>query len=260
MDAKEQKIASEIQKIVDKVAERDVDIDVVLTSRQVNILKQLNYFCTNRVLGDIEVGKDPRKIPYKANQELKLALVALCLSVVLTKHRAKKNYNKEYFEDNIFIESKDADVVSIRFENVEEYIVDYAINSELVFDWMVYREFDGRGIDALINEKVADFELDGYSVGGCPVYEFARFQRKYFDYKRRKQNKSKELAQDAFRTEIVKEVASQVAKQQLLNGEDPMKLVEMLFDKKNFDAEIDKMTKKLSSKNGDLLKLIDKRQ
>ena len=89
MDKKEQLLLNEIQKIINKVSERKIEVNVCLTSRQIDIISQLNYFCVHKILDDIEVSRDPRKITYKANQELKLALVAMCLSVTLTSHRAK---------------------------------------------------------------------------------------------------------------------------------------------------------------------------
>ena len=88
-------IRSEIQKIVDKVAERKINTNIFLSSRQLDVLSQLSYFSTHRILNDIEVEKDPRKIAYKSNQEIKTALVALCLTIALINHRSKSKYNKE---------------------------------------------------------------------------------------------------------------------------------------------------------------------
>ena len=252
MNTKEQIIQQEIQKIVDKVSCRRIETNACLAANQLDIISQLNSFCASKILNDIEVCKDPRKITYKTNQELKLALVALCLSVTLTKHRAKNFYNKEYFEDNILVEHHMPDILSINFINIEDFIIDSAIESELVFDWLVYRDFEGRGIQALINEKMCDFELDGFNAGGCPVYEFARFQRKYHDFKRRKQNKDKENAQETFRNAIVHEVATQIASQQMLNGSNPLELVNMLFDSK----DVGKALTQLSQENKPEIKKI----
>ena len=243
MNKKEQLLLNEIQKIINKVSEREIEVNVCLTSRQLDIISQLNYFCVHKILDDIEVSRDPRKITYKANQELKLALVAMCLSVTLTSHRAKSIYNKEYFENNILVENSTTNSALITFNKIEDFIVDNAIDSELVFDWMIYRDFNSRGIATLINEKMCDFELDVYSAGGCPVYEFARFQRKYYDYKRRKQNKDKEKAQDTFRNAIVQQVASQITAQSLLKGQNPLDLVNMLFDSKDYDKALKEISK-----------------
>ena len=68
MDKKEKIIKNEIQKIVDKIAGRKIETNVLLTPRQLNIISQLNEFSTNKILSDDEVEKDPRKIAYKANQ------------------------------------------------------------------------------------------------------------------------------------------------------------------------------------------------
>lgn len=243
MTKKEEFIKNEIQKIVDKVAGRKIKTNVFLSPRQLDIISQLNEFSTHQILYDDEVERDPRKIPYKTNQELKTALCALCLSIALINHRSKNKYTKEFFEDNIFVESENNDTLNIRFENVEEKIVDDAINPELIFDWMIYRDDEGRGIFALINEKVCDIDdLKDYNTGGDAVYEFARFQRKYHTYKKTKETKSKESAQEAFRNAVAQQVASQITAQQLLSGKDPMEFVNMLFGKPDFENSINQIT------------------
>lgn len=243
MDKKEEIIKNEIQKIVDKVAGRKIETNAFLTPRQLNIISQLNEFSTNKILSDNEVEKDPRKIAYKTNQELETAIIALCLSVALINHRSKNKYTKEFFENNIFVESVDNDTVKIRFENIEDKIVDNAINPELIFDWMIYRDNEGRGIFSLINEKVCDIsDLNDYSAGGDAVYEFARFQRKYHTYKKKKETKSKESAQEAFRNAVAQQVAVQITSQQLLSGKDPMEFVNMLFSKPDFENSIKEIT------------------
>lgn len=243
MDNKEKILINEIQKIVDKVAGRKIKTNVFLTPRQLDIISQLNEFSTNKILSDDEVERDPRKIAYKTNQELKIAMISLCLSIALMNHRSKNKYTKEFFEDNIFIESENNDTLNIRFENIEEKIVDNAINPELIFDWMIYRDNEGRGIFSLINEKVCDIsDLNDYSTGGDAVYEFARFQRKYHTYKKKKETKSKESAQEAFRNAVAQQVAVQITSQQLLSGKDPMEFVNMLFSKPDFENSIKEIT------------------
>ena len=57
------------------------------------------------------------------------------------------------------MESSSPDVINLRFEKIEDYIVEEAITPELIFDWMVYRDFEGRGIYTLINEKMNGLDL-----------------------------------------------------------------------------------------------------
>lgn len=255
MNQRNEIIKNEIQKIVDTVSERIIISNINFSSRQLDILSQLNDFSTHKILGDIEVEKDPRKIAYKTNQELKTALIALCLSIVLIDHRSKNKYNKEFLADNIFVESQNNEIVNIRFDNIEDKIVNNAINPELIFDWMVYRDNDGRGIYALINEKVCDLDdLKDYNPGGCPIYEFARFQRKYFTYKKIKETKNKESAQEAFRNAVAQQVASQITAQQLLNGSDPMDFVNLLFGKPNYENSIDEIVSSFEQNKNNMLK------
>ncbi len=91
------------QKIIDGIIKQatDVDIrsDVELDSEKLGLLKELNAYGVSQVMGDSEVTRDPRKIPYMANQELKIALVAICLAQSLTNPNRKYLENKEYFEN-----------------------------------------------------------------------------------------------------------------------------------------------------------------
>lgn len=257
---KEEIIKNEIKKIIDNVAGRKIKSNVPLSPRQSDIISQLNEFSTHNILDDDEVEKDPRKIAYKTNQELKTALTALCLSIVLINHRSKNKYNKEFFDKNIFVESESNDVVNIRFENIEDMIVEDAINAELIFDWMIYRDDKGRGIFALINEKVCDIdELKDYNTGGDPVYEFARFQRKYHTYKKIKETKNKETAQEAFRNAVAQQVATHITSQQLLSGKDPMDFVNLLFGKPDFENSINDIIKSFEKNSNTPLKISHKK-
>ena len=252
-------IKQEIQMIIDRVSSRQIQSNVYLTPHQLNLISQLNKFCTNKILNDTEVSKDPRKISYKANQELKIALISLCLTIALTDHRSKNKYNKEFFEDNILAESSSSNVVSLYFKNIEEDLVQKAISSELIFDWLIYRDEEGRGIYSLINEKMNCSELEEYNAGGCPIYEFARFQRKYHDYKKHKENKNKESAQEAFRNAIAQQVATQITTQQLLSGQNPMDFVNMLFGSPNYDASIAEIVKPLEHNKNKHLQITHKK-
>lgn len=180
-DIKQQLIDEAINKIIEKNCNQQIQSDVALDEEQLELLHQLNIFSVKQVLDDMEVQKDPRKIAYMASQELKIALVALCLSRSLMNPRAPKNYNKEYFEANIDIETLEGNIKNITFKNISEKEVDKALNIELVCDWMIYRDKNGKGIRALMDEKNFHQDLEDYQKGGNPVYEFARFERKFFE-------------------------------------------------------------------------------
>ena len=176
-------------------------------------------------------------------------------------HRSKNKYTKEFFEGNIFVETTDNDTIYIKFENIEDKIVDNAINPELIFDWMVYRDDEGRGIFALINEKVCDIDdLKDYNTGGDPVYEFARFQKKYHIYRKTKETKSKESAQEAFRNAVAQQVAAHITAQQLLEGKDPMEFVNMLFGKPDFENSINEITKSFAKNEDKPLQISHKKK
>lgn len=242
MPTQSQKLIDEkIKEITDKAANTPIACDILLDNDQIDLLQQLNIFCAGQVVADSETAKDPRKIMYKTNQELKIALIALCLARALTNHRSKQKYIKEFFEKNINIYTNNDGVKNISFGDIEENEAEKAVTAEMVFDWMLYRDREGRGIAALIDEKTFSCGLDDFNQGGDPVYEFARFQRKYFEYKHRKELSGRESAQEAFRNTIVQQAAVEIAKQQLLAGQNPMELVNLLFDATDYNQAIQKM-------------------
>ncbi len=242
MSAQTEKLIDEkIKEITEKAANTPIACDALLDNDQYELLQQLNIFCAGQVLADAETAKDPRKIMYKTNQELKIALIALSLARALTNHRSKQKYTKEFFEKNINIFSDANGTKNISFGDIEESEVEKTINSEMIFDWMLYRDREGRGISALIDEKTFSCGLDDFNQGGDPVYEFARFQRKYFEHKHRKELSGRESAQETFRNTIVQQAAVEIAKQQLLAGQNPMELVNLLFDAQDYNQAIQKM-------------------
>lgn len=238
---KQQLIDDAINKIIEKNCNQQIQSDIALDEEQLELLHQLNIFCVKQVLDDFEVKRDPRKIAYMASKELKVALVALCLSRSLMNPRAPKNYNKEYFEENINIETIDGNIKNITFKNISEKEIDKALNIELVCDWMIYRDKDGKGIRALMDAKTFHQDLEDYQKGGHPVYEFARFERKFYEHKQGKDVANKESAQEAFRNAIVKETAAEIARQQIASGKNPMELVNLLFAPQDYNYAIQKM-------------------
>ena len=244
MADKQSLIDEAINKIIEKAGSSQIQSDIALDEEQLELLSQLNIFCVQQVLDDEEVKRDPRKIGYKTNQEFKTALVALCLSRSLINPRAPKNYNKEYFDANINVETLENNIKNITFKNIEEKEVDKALNIELVCDWMIYRDKNGKGIRALMDAKTLHQDLTDYQKGGDPVYEFARFERKLYEKKQSKEIFSKESAQEAFRNTIVQQVAAEIAKQQIASGQNPMELVNLLFAPQDYNYAIQKMLDK----------------
>lgn len=234
----QKKINEKIQEIINKAANSSISSNILLDTEQLELLHQLNIFCINQVLNDTETIKDPRKIIYKSSQEMKIALVALCLTRALTNHRSKQKYTKEFFEQNINIYSDANGSKNIDFGQIEENEAYKAINNEIIFDWMIYRDCQGRGINALVDEKTFNCGLEDFKQGGDPIYEFARFQRKYFEYKHRKELSGRESAQEAFRNTIIQQAAVEIAKQQMLAGQNPLELVNLLFEAKDYNQAI----------------------
>ena len=224
---------NKVRKIVDGIIARSVDVsissNVDMDDCHIDVLWDLNKYAVNYVLSDDEVIRDPRKIAYKANYELKVALVAICLSQSMVNPMRRAKENKEFFEDNISIETRSNGVKFISFGKVESENVRDALFWEIAEDWKIFRDKEGHGIRTLVDEKTNLAGLGSFKGGGDIYYEFARFQRKYTEKERQKEEKARESAQEAFRNAMVQSIASEVAKQQLLEGKNPMELVEMLF-------------------------------
>ena len=140
-----------------------------------------------------------------------------------------------------------------------------AIYWDVVEDWKIFRDREGHGIISLIDEKTNLAGLQGYKWGGDMFYEFARFQRKYTEKERKKEERARESAQNAFRNAMIQSVASKVAEQQLLEGKNPMEIVEMLFAPSNNRREVKRLAGKSNEvdpqvENNIFLMLEDKSQ
>lgn len=222
-----------LQKIIQGFIKRAIEIEIIsevpLSAEQLDALQDLNAYCVNQVLSDPEVAFDPRKINYKANQEFKMALLAMCLAQSMVNPSRRHKENKEFFDENICIYMNDAGQKVIGFGNILPENVSDAIFEEIVEDWKIYHDKEGFGIKALIDDKTNLVGLDNYNRGGDPIYEFARFRRKYTEKERFKEERRRESAQEAFRNAMVQTLALDVAKQQLLEGRNPLELLDQLF-------------------------------
>jgi hypothetical protein len=68
--------------------------------------------------------------------------------------------------------------------------------------------------------------LSTYARGGHPVYEFARFYRRFMEDKLAKSQKAQERAREI----ALKSLTDQVIQRQLNNGSDPQQLLENLMN------------------------------
>jgi hypothetical protein len=227
--ANNEKVQKIIYEIISRAINVNIDSNIPFSEEHIEVLNSLNEYSVNHILSDPEIIRDPRKIPYKANEELKICLVAICLSQSLTNPLRKHRETKEFFIENINIGINADNQKFLSFGNLEPENVLEAINWEIAEDWKIFRDREGHGIISLINEKTNLTGLDNYKVGGDLLYEFARFQRKFTEKERKKEEKARESAQEAFRNAIVQSLATEVAKQQLLEGKNPFELVDLLF-------------------------------
>lgn len=228
--------------IIDKALNARIESPLDFSLKKLDLLKELNIFCANQVLDDIEVLRDPRKIIYRTNQELHFALVAMSLSRTLVNPQSKKSYNKEFLQSNISVASGNYKNKIINYGEIEEEEAIASIYPEIVYDWMIYRDKNGRGINALMDTKTHLNRIESYQRGGDPQYEFARFERQYAEQKCRRENQDKESAQQTFRNAIAQTFATELAKKQIIEGKDPMEFMNMLFASEDYNQSIKYLT------------------
>lgn len=236
-------IEQKLLAIISKATEIEFASNVPLAGEQLELLKELNIFCANQVLDDGEVLRDPKKLIYKTNHELKYALTAICLARSLINPHTRNYENREFFEANISIALSDDGYKTVCFGAISPEDVKEAIYPEIIHDWIIYRDKYGRGINALMDEKTHLDLIENFQRGGEAAYEFARFERKLSERRFKKEDAAKENAQETFRNVMVQAVAAEIAKQQLAAGKNPLELVNMLFSSKDYN----KAVKELSS-------------
>lgn len=219
----------DVQNLINQALTCTIVSNIPLSDDQLAALQNLNEFCVNQALQTPEVQKKPLKIIYKTNEELKFALVAVCLSHALTNARRKLNENKNFFENNITIYHYPNNVKEINFGKISAENVMQAVNWEIIEDWKLYRDTECGGIKALVDEKTHLTGLKDYNRGGDPLYEFARFHRKFTEKENRIAEDSLIQAQNAYRSAVMQSVMSEVAKQQLLEGRNPMDIINSLL-------------------------------
>jgi len=224
-----QNLQLKLEMLVNRVAAVRVIANAELEQKALEALQVLRNHCLNQALDDAEVRRDPRKLRYKTAQELKYSLVAICLAQALVNPVRRQAENKEYFARNIQVTTADRDWDCVDFGEISIQNVQEAVYPEIINDWMIYRDRNGMGIKTLIDSKTNLTGLPDFNRGGDPIYEFARFHRKYTEKEHRQQEQSRLAAQDAFRNAMVQQVAIEMTKQQMLDGRNPMELIDMLF-------------------------------
>ena len=181
---KQQKIEEVVRAFAKKAADMDIKSNVPLNQKQINLLKQIHVLAINRALSVPEVMRDPRKISYYANDELKMGFIAVLMTHVLQNHLSKAKYTEDFFLQNVVIyTNQEGTEKHVDLDDVEEKIVQDALVDEVVYDWLIYRAPGSRGIRALSDEKTEAQGLKNFASGLSPISEFSRFERKYFEEK-----------------------------------------------------------------------------
>ena len=116
---------------------------------------------------------------YKVNDELKMALIAWLTTCALLDPKRRGVEYQKFFEDQIKIIQDSRGNKYIDFGFVRPQLVQQSIFQEIVNDWTLYRDVNGDGIHALVDRKTYLQGLNTYTSGGHPVYEFARFYRRF---------------------------------------------------------------------------------
>lgn len=208
------------------LSQEQIQTNALLTDEQFVLLKRLNTFAGYQVAHDTEVKYMPAKAIYKVNQELKLALVALMTTCSMLDPKRDGRETEKFFEQEIKIIQQSITQKYIDFGGIRPFLTQNFLISEIVEDWILYRDVNGDGIYALMDRKTALQGLSSYSKGGDPVYEFARFYRKFMENKMAQ----KKASQNDFKKIAMKTLTEQVIQQQLAQGHSPNEILQHIMN------------------------------
>ncbi len=195
-----------------------------LTEEQFELLACLNSFAIHQATNNFEVKKMPAKLLYKVNEELKLALVALLTTCALLNPKRHTTDTEIFFQTQLKIIQKDAHRKQIDFGEINPVLLEQFLIQEMVNDWILYRDICGDGIYALVDQKTALQGLDSYHKGGSPVYEFARFYRKFMEQK----IKGKQKLNESFQEIAMKSLSEKLIQEQMEKGISPAKILQQI--------------------------------
>lgn len=227
---KEQILQDTMAKLVERAIGKNLFTDVSLGFQQMQALDVLNRYCVQQTLGDEEVIRDPRKLAYKSNQELQLALSALCLSQSLIRAQRTYKENREFFSSNIMVTMSEDGVKTISFGAIPQDLVQEAIYDSIVEDWRIYRDREGMNIKSLVDVKTNFTGLSGFMRGGNSVQEFARFNRKYYEKEKKKEERAREELENTMRAAIAQNIFSKMTDQMLEAGKSPQEIMDSLMN------------------------------
>ena len=215
-----------MRKQVAYLDQEKIQTNALLNPEQVELLQKLNSFAHYQVAHDYEVQCMPAKVIYKVNAELKLALLALMTTCSLLDPNREGWETEKFFEKEIKIIQKSSTQKYIDFGKIRPFLLQNFLISEIVDDWILYRDVVGDGIYALVDKKTALQGLPSYSRGGTPVYEFSRFYRKFMEAKIAK----KKATQNDFQKMAMKTLSEQLIQQQLAAGHSAQEILDHIMN------------------------------
>ena len=201
-------------------------VSVPLSVSQLQLLNMLNQFAIHQATNNLEVRRFPAKMLYKVNDELKMALTALLTTCSLLDPHRHGNEVQKFFENEIKIIQKSDGVKTIDFGKIRPQLIQQSLIPELVNDWILYRDINGDGIHALMDNKTYMQGLPEYARGGHPVYEFARFYRTFMKDKLSKRAKEQEKIKELTMQSLI----DQTIRQKLEQGYQPQDLLTHVMD------------------------------
>ena len=227
---KEQLLQTTINQLIERAIGKNIITDVPLGFNQMQAISTLNQYCVQQTLGDEEVSRDPRKLAYKSNQELQLALQAICLSQSLIRPNRTYKENREFFSSNITVTMLNDGTKSISFGKITPDLVQEAIYDSIVEDWKIYRDREGMNIKSLVDVKTNFTGLSGFMRGGNKVQEFARFNRKYYEKEKKKEERVREDLEKSMRAAIAQTLCTEMTHQMLAEGKSPQEIMDSVIN------------------------------
>jgi hypothetical protein len=121
-------------------------------------------------------------------------------------------------------------VKTISFGAIPQDLVQEAIYDSIVEDWRIYRDREGMNIKSLVDVKTNFTGLSGFMRGGNSVQEFARFNRKYYEKEKKKEERAREELENTMRAAIAQNIFSKMTDQMLEAGKSPQEIMDSLMN------------------------------
>lgn len=242
---------------VNKAINLPLEITPQISEAATRELYRLHLFCCQQTIHNPEVRRNPLILGFRAIEEMHTALIGIFISYRLIHPECPYSWDEAFFTRAIGLYKGPDGHTIINFNRaLTPEIINAAINTDIVTDWLIYRAYDHNGIRTLMDIKNNLIDLPEYKRGGKPSAEFSRFERKMQEHRNKKENRKNEALDLEFRKTLVQNAAQQAVQEILDQGMSAMDLLNEAFNG-DLTALTDKLTKKSISPQSQKARIIN---